>query len=131
MSYQDPISDCLTRIRNGLLRGKKTIDSPFSKLRFELVTLLVNEGYLKSVERKTEEDKDYIQISLKYNDSVPAIRELKRISKPSLRRYSGAQGLDAVKNGLGVYVLSTSQGLMTDKQAKKQNIGGKILCEVF
>ena len=60
MSYQDPISDCLTRIRNGLLRGKKTIDSPFSKLRFELVTLLVNEGYLKSVERKTEEDKDYI-----------------------------------------------------------------------
>lgn len=131
MSYQDPISDCLTRIRNGLLRGKKTINSPFSKLRFELVSLLVSEGYLKSVERKTEADKDFIHIALKYNDSTPAIRKLKRVSKPSLRRYSGAGALTPVKNGLGVYVLSTSQGLMTDKQAKKQNIGGEILCEVF
>ncbi|MEK9649886.1 MAG: 30S ribosomal protein S8 [Gammaproteobacteria bacterium] len=131
MSYQDPISDCLTRIRNGLSRGKKSINSPFSKLRFELVTLLVNEGYLKSVERKSELGKNFIQITLKYNNSTPAIRELKRVSKPSLRRYSGANALQAVKNGLGVYVLSTSQGLMTDKQAKSKNIGGEILCEVF
>ena len=131
MSFQDPISDCLTRIRNGLMRGKKVVNAPFSKFKHELISLLVKEGYLNSCEKISVDGKDVISISLKYVDEAPAIRELKRVSKPSLRKYSSASDLEQVKNGLGLYVLSTSKGLMSDKEAKSQNIGGEVICEVF
>ena len=132
MSFQDPISDCLTRIRNGLMRGKVEVSPPYSKVKHDLVNVLVNEGYLKSC-KKVEEDnnKASINITLKYYNSNPAIKNIKRISKPSLRRYSGPEDLKPVKNGLGAYIISTNQGLMTDKQAKAKNIGGEVLCEVF
>ena len=131
MSFQDPTSDCLTRIRNGLMRGKKVVNAPFSKFKHELVSLLVKEGYLNACEKISVDGKDALSISLKYINEAPAIREIKRISKPSLRRYSAASDLKDVKNGLGMYVLSTSKGLMSDKEAKLQNIGGEVICEVF
>ena len=132
MSFQDPISDCLTRIRNGLMRGKVEVSAPYSKVKHDLVNVLVSEGYLKSC-KKVEEDnnKSSINITLKYFNSQPAIKNIKRISKPSLRKYSGPEDLKPVKNGLGAYIISTNQGLMTDKQAKAKNIGGEVLCEVF
>jgi len=131
MSFQDPTSDCLTRIRNGLMRGKKVVNAPFSKFKHELVSLLVKEGYINSCEKISVDGKDSLSISLKYINEAPAIREIKRISKPSLRRYSAATELKEVRNGLGIYVLSTSKGLMSDKDAKSQNIGGEVICEVF
>ena len=131
MSLQDPISDCLTRIRNGLLRGKKFVNAPFSKFKYELVSLLVKEGYLASCEKVSIDDKDFLSISLRYINEAPAIREIKRISKPSLRRYSSAVDLPEVKNGLGIFVLSTNKGLMSDKDARSKNIGGEVICEVF
>ena len=131
MSFQDPTSDCLTRIRNGLMRGKKVINAPFSKFKHELVSLLVKEGYLASCEKISLDGKDSLSISLKYINEAPAIREIKRISKPSLRRYSSSSDLPEVKNGLGMYILSTNKGLMSDKDARSQNIGGEVICEVF
>jgi len=131
MSFQDPISDCLTRIRNGLMRGKNNVLVPYSKLKHELVSVLISEGYLKSCKKTSIEDKPMIDVELKYYDDSPVIKELKRISKPSLRKYSSATDFDSVKGGLGAYIISTNQGLMTDKEAKAKNIGGEILCEVF
>ena len=131
MSFQDPISDCLTRIRNGLMRGKKVVNAPFSKFKHELVSLLVKEGYISSCEKIKLEGKDSLSITLKYINEDPAIREIKRISKPSLRRYSSSSDLPEVKNGLGIFILSTNKGLMSDKDARSQNIGGEVICEVF
>ena len=131
MSFQDPISDCLTRIRNGLMRGKNNVLVPYSKLKHDLVSVLISEGYLKSCKKTSLEDKPMIDVELKYYDNAPVIKELKRISKPSLRKYSSASDIDLVKGGLGAYIISTNQGLMTDKDARAKNIGGEILCEVF
>ena len=88
MSFQDPISDCLTRIRNGLMRGKDQVNIPYSKLKFELVNVLVDEGYLKSCDKSEENNKPIIEVGLKYFNESPVIKELKRVSKPSLRKYS-------------------------------------------
>ena len=131
MSFQDPISDCLTRIRNGLMRGKDKVQIPYSKLKYELINVLVEEGYLKSCYKSEDNNKSVIVVDLKYYKNYPAIKELKRVSKPSLRKYSGASDLDSVKSGLGSFILSTNLGLMTDRDAKAKNIGGEILCEVF
>ena len=131
MSFQDPISDCLTRIRNGLMRGKTNVLVPYSKLKHDLVDVLVSEGYLKSCSKTDENKKPMIDVELKYHNESPVIKELKRVSKPSLRKYSGAADLDSVKGGLGSFIVSTNQGLMTDKDAKAKNVGGEILCEVF
>ena len=131
MSFQDPISDCLTRIRNGLMRGKNNVLVPYSKLKHDLVNVLVSEGYLKACKKTDENDKPMIDVELKYHNASPVIKELKRVSKPSLRKYSGATDLDSVKGGLGSFIISTNQGLMTDKDARAKNVGGEILCEVF
>ena len=131
MSFQDPISVCLTRIRNGLMRGKTHVQVPYSKLKHDLVDVLVSEGYLKSCSKTELDDKPVIEVELKYFNSEPVIKELKRISKPSLRKYSAASSLESVKGGLGSFILSTNQGLMTDRDAKAKNVGGEILCEVF
>ena len=130
MSFQDPIADCLTRIRNGLMRGKDSVFIPYSKQKYDLVNVLVAEGYLKA-SNKTDDSKPMIKVELKYHNELPVIKELKRISKPSLRKYSGASDIDSVKGGLGSFIISTNQGLMTDKEAKAKNVGGEILCEVF
>ena len=130
MSFQDPIADCLTRIRNGLMRGKDSVLIPYSKLKHDLVNVLIAEGYLKA-SKKTDDSKPMIEVELKYHNELPVIKELKRISKPSLRKYAGASAIDSVKGGLGSFIISTNQGLMTDKEAKAKNVGGEILCEVF
>ncbi len=130
MSFQDPIADCLTRIRNGLMRGKDSVFIPYSKQKHDLINVLVAEGYLKA-SNKTDDSKPMIKVELKYHNELPVIKELKRISKPSLRKYSGASDIDSVKGGLGSFIISTNQGLMTDKEAKAKNVGGEILCEVF
>ena len=131
MSFQDPIADCLTRIRNGLMRCKNNVLVPYSKLKYDLVNVLISEGYLKSCKKISIENKAMIEVELKYYDEAPVIKELKRVSKPSLRKYSSASDFDSVKGGLGAYIISTNQGLMTDKDAKAKNVGGEILCEVF
>ena len=129
----DPIADLLTRIRNALMRGKATVNAPYSKLKHELVNVLVAEGYLKGCVKTDDSvsEKPMINIELKYHNEEPVIKELKRISKPSLRKYSSASDFNTVKGGLGAYIISTNQGLMTDKDAKTKNVGGEILCEVF
>jgi small subunit ribosomal protein S8 len=131
MSFQDPIADCLTRIRNGLMRGKVDVVVPYSKLKHELVNVLITEGYIKSCSKTDVDGKPFINVVLKYHNSAPVIKTIKRISKPSLRKYSASNDLKSVKNGLGAYIVSTNQGLMTDKDAKSKNVGGEILCEVF
>ena len=131
MSFQDPISDCLTRIRNGLMRGKDNVLVPYSKLKHDLVNVLIAEGYLKSCNKTELDNKPMIEVTLKYHNEMPVIKELKRVSKPSLRKYSGASDFETVKGGLGAYIISTNQGLMTDKDAKANNVGGEILCDVF
>ena len=131
MSFQDPTADCLTRIRNGLMRGKKVVHAPFSKFKHELVSLLVKEGYLNACEKISADGKDSLSITLKYINEAPAIREITRISKPSLRKYSASTDLSEVKNGLGIYIISTNKGLMSDKDAKSLNVGGEVICEVF
>ncbi len=114
------------------MRGKEEVSAPYSKLKHELVNVLVKEGYLKACEKVDgDQNKSSINISLKYFNSEPAIKTLKRVSKPSLRKYSNAQDIKPVKSGLGTFIISTNQGLMTDKEAKEKNIGGEILCEVF
>ena len=113
------------------MRGKTNVLVPYSKLKHDLVNVLVSEGYLKACSKTDENNKPMIDVELKYHNEFPAIRELKRVSKPSLRKYSGATDLDSVKGGLGSFIVSTNQGLMTDKDAKAKNVGGEILCEVF
>ena len=113
------------------MRGKKFVNAPFSNFKHELVSLLVKEGYLTSCEKVSIDGKDSLSIYLKYINETPAIQEIKRVSKPSLRRYSSSTGLPEVKNGLGIYIISTNKGLMSDKEARSQNIGGEVICEVF
>ena len=131
MSFQDPIADCLTRIRNGLMRGKVNVMVHHAQLKHKLINVLVSEGYIKGVERLEEDGKPVLKVALKYHNSAPAIKTIKRISKPSLRNYSASTDLDTVKNGLGAFIISTNQGLMTDSEARSKNVGGEILCEVF
>ena len=131
MSFQDPISDCLNRIRNGLMRGKDSVIVPYSKIKHDLVNVLIDEGYLNSCEKIDNGGKDEISVNLKYFNGKPAIKDLKRISRRGLRKYSGSKDLSNVKAGLGIYVISTNQGLMTDRVAKSKNVGGEILAEVF
>ena len=131
MSFQDPISDCLTRIRNGLMRGKDQVSIPYSKLKFELVNVLVDEGYLKSCDKSEENNKPIIEVGLKYFNESPVIKELKRISTPGRRVYLGVDNLPKVRQGLGVAIVSTSKGIMSDSQARQSRVGGEVLCTVF
>jgi len=113
------------------MRGKVDVDVPYSKLKHELVNVLVAEGYVKSCAKTEHDGKPVLQVVLKYHNAIPVIKTLKRISKPSLRKYSPSNELKAVKNGLGAYIVSTNKGLMTDAEARSKNVGGEILCEVF
>ncbi len=130
----DPIADLLTRIRNANMAGHKVVDTPASDLKKEVARILFEKGYILSYKVIDSENKQGIlKIALKYNSKTkkPAIRVLKRVSRPGLRHYSGVDDLPRVLNGLGIAIISTSKGLMTDKEAKKENIGGEILCYVY
>jgi small subunit ribosomal protein S8 len=130
----DPIADLLTRIRNAILAGHKVVEAPASNLKKEVARILFEKGYIlgyKVIEG--EGPQATLKIALKYNpkSKKPAIKSIQRISRPGLRKYVGADEMPRVLNGLGVAILSTSKGLMTDKEAKKENIGGEVLCYVY
>ena len=128
----DPIGDMLTRIRNAQMRGKSTVSTPASKLRAWVLDVLADEGYIRGYEKTTSTDgHSAIEISLKYFDGVPVIRELKRVSKPGRRVYLGVKDIPQVRQGLGVSIVSTPQGVMSDANARAKNVGGEVLCTVF
>ncbi|WP_272009753.1 30S ribosomal protein S8 [Roseovarius sp. ZX-A-9] len=128
----DPIGDMLTRIRNSQMRGKSTVMTPASKMRARVLDVLVDEGYIRGYETTTGEDgHPAIEISLKYFDGAPVIREMKRVSKPGRRVYLGVDDIPSVRQGLGVSIVSTSKGVMSDASARSQNVGGEVLCTVF
>lgn len=126
----DPIADMLTRIRNAQKAGKKTADMPWSGLKLRIAEILRDEGYLESVETTEEAAKKTLLVTLKYHGKEPAIRELKRESKPGFRMYRKSEELPRVLNGYGVAIVSTSRGLMTVKEAKKNGVGGEVICSV-
>jgi len=128
----DPIADMLTRIRNAQMRGKSTVRSPASKMRERILEVLAAEGYIRGYERVTAENgHPDIEISLKYYEGVPVIHEMKRVSKPGRRVYMGVQDIPQVRQGLGVSIVSTSRGVMSDAGARAANVGGEVLCTVF
>ncbi|RZO20842.1 MAG: 30S ribosomal protein S8 [SAR92 clade bacterium] len=130
MSMQDPISDMLTRIRNAHHRSKPDVVMPSSKLKASLAKVLQDEGYISGFS-VSDEIKPSLTVELKYFEGKPVIEEINRASKPSLRVYAGTKDLPKVRSGLGVAIVSTSQGVMTDRAARAAGIGGEVLCTVF
>ena len=126
----DPIADMLTRIRNASFVHKKEVVVPFSKIKKAIAEILVQNGYLESA-TATDDKKPSLVITLKYHGRTPAISSLDRVSKPGHRRYVKSTDLGRVLNGLGVAILSTPQGVMTDNSAREKNVGGEVLCQVF
>lgn len=130
MSMSDPISDMLTRIRNSLQRNKFDVKMPSSKLKVAIVDIMKQEGYITDFSVEEHDKKSTLTIELKYFEGKPVIETIKRISKPSLRSYKAAGDLPKVMGGLGVAIISTAKGVMTDKSARKYGIGGEVLCTV-
>ena len=132
MSMNDPLGDMLTRIRNAQMRNKSNVKTPASKLRGWVLDVLKSEGYIRGYEAAIGADgKPEIHVSLKYFDGTPVIRELRRISTPGRRVYAGVKDIPHVRQGLGVAIVSTPKGVMSDGQARATNVGGEILCTVF
>ncbi|MCX6301829.1 MAG: 30S ribosomal protein S8 [Bacteroidia bacterium] len=130
----DPIADLLTRIRNAILAGHKVVEAPASNLKKEIARILFEKGYILSYKVvKSDNGQGILKIALKYNpkSKKPAIKELQRVSRPGLRHYAAVDEMPKVLNGLGIAIVSTSKGLMTNKEAKKENIGGEVLCYVY
>tara|TARA_B100000780_G_scaffold71326_1_gene47689 strand:- start:1466 stop:1867 length:402 start_codon:yes stop_codon:yes gene_type:complete len=130
----DPIADYLTRIRNANSAGHRVVDIPSSNTKQEMTKILFNQGFILSYKfEETKNNQGNIKIALKYDSNTkdPVIKKLQRISTPGLRKYSRSSGLPRVLNGLGISIISTSSGLMTGKQAEKQNVGGEVLCYVY
>ncbi len=132
MAMTDPLGDMLTRIRNAQMRRKSKVVTPSSKLRARVLDVLKEEGYIRGYTRiDYEGGKSELEIELKYHEGEPVIREIRRVSKPGRRVYSGVKDLPTVANGLGVAILSTPKGVMSDARARRENVGGEILCNVF
>ncbi len=132
MSISDPLGDMLTRIRNGQRAKLNSVKSPSSKLRANVLQVLEREGYIRGFETaELRAGVSEIRIELKYHDGAPVIRELRRVSKPGRRVYAKIKDLPRVYNGLGISILSTPQGVMSDSEARAANVGGEVLCQVF
>jgi small subunit ribosomal protein S8 len=132
MSMNDPLGDMLTRIRNAQMRGKSSVRSPASKLRVWVLDVLQSEGYIRGYEQVTAETGlPELEISLKYFEGTPVIREIRRVSKPGRRVYLGVKEIPLVRNGLGVSIVSTPKGVMSDAAARNANVGGEVLCTVY
>ena len=132
MTFVDPIGDMLTRIRNGQMRSLNKISIPFSVFRSKILEVLKKEGYIINFNiDKDDKNRKLILVDLKYFEGQPVIREIKRISKPGRRVYSRATSIPRVHNGLGLAILSTSKGVMSDSEAIKNNLGGEIICRIF
>ena len=130
--YTDPIADMLTRIRNANMVSHETVEMPSSKLKIELAKLLKDEGYIVDYSVKEVDKFKFLSVTLKYDERrKPVITNLKRISKPGLRSYFKAKNIPQVFGGLGVAIVSTSKGLLTDRRARKENLGGEVLCYVW
>ena len=127
----DPLGDMLTRIRNAQMRGKSTVRTPASKLRAWVLDVLKDEGYIRGYERVEDGTHPVIEIALKYYEGAPVIRELRRVSTPGRRVYMSVGDLPQVRQGLGVSIVSTSRGVMSDASARSANVGGEVLCQVF
>ena len=132
MTLTDPIGDMFSRIRNGQMRSLSSIEIPSSNFRKNILEILKKEGFIKDYYiEKSENNKINLKINLKYYEGDPVIKEIKRISKPGRRVYSRANSIPRVMNGLGLAILSTPKGVMTDSEAKKNNVGGEIICRIF
>ena len=130
MSMTDPIADMFTRIRNGLAAGKVTVKMPASKVKLAIAELLKHEGYINDVAVRENGAHREIEVALRYYEGRPAIERLERVSRPGLRRYRGKDALPKVMGGLGVSIVSTSSGIMTDAQARSKGLGGEVICLV-
>ena len=130
MTLSDPLGDMLTRIRNGQAAHKAAVTSPASRLRENVLEVLVREGYIRGYNRE-EGSHGALSIELKYHNGAPVIRQLKRVSRPGRRVYSGVKDLPRVYNGLGIAIVSTPRGVMSDADAREAHVGGEILCTVF
>ncbi len=131
MNISDPVGDMLTRIRNAQMRGSSKVTTPSSKMRLRVLDVLQTEGYIRGFAEIEKDGHREIEIELKYYDGTPVIQEIKRISKPGRRVYSSVGDIPLVRNGLGISILSTSKGVMSDNVARTENVGGEIICRVF
>jgi len=131
MSLTDPIGDMLARIKNSQLRNHKKVEMPSSNFKMKIADVLKNEGYIIDYKVSLEEKKTILEINLKYNSGNPVIQTIERVSKPGRRIFSSAESLPKINNGLGIAIVSTPKGVMTDIDARKQRVGGEIICKVF
>ena len=132
MSFADPIGDMITRIRNAQMRALHNVVIPSSKFRVKILEILKQEGYISDYKLLSSADeKNSLSVDLKYNNGIPVIKEIKRVSKPGRRIYVKATSIPKIQNGLGLAIVSTSKGIMTDGDARNKNVGGEIICRVF
>tara|TARA_Y100000590_G_scaffold469754_1_gene659547 strand:- start:1566 stop:1964 length:399 start_codon:yes stop_codon:yes gene_type:complete len=132
MSFTDPIADMITRIRNAQLRTLNTVSIPNSKFRAKILDVLKEEGYISDYKTSSKEKNNkFLLVDLKYNNGIPVIKEISRVSKPGRRIYTKAESIPRIQNGLGIAIVSTSKGIMTDNDARLKKIGGEIICKVF
>jgi len=132
MSFADPIGDMITRIRNAQLRISNKVKIPSSKFRAKILDVLKDEGYISNYKiESTTNNKSFLVVDLKYHNGIPVIKEIKRVSKPGRRIYAKAESIPKIQNGLGLAIVSTSIGIMSDNDARTKNVGGEIICRVF
>ena len=131
MSLSDPIGDMIARVKNAQSRNHKKVDLPSSNFKTKIANILKNEGFIKDFKVNTDKKKSILSLELKYHSGNPVINTFERISKPGRRIFSSADGLPKINNGLGIAIISTPKGVMTDIDAKKQRVGGEIICKVF
>ncbi len=131
MSLNDPIGDMIARIKNSQLRNHKKVELPSSNFKIKIAEVLKNEGYILNYKISTSENKPNLEIELKYNYGTPVISTIQRVSKPGRRIFSSAESLPKINNGLGIAIVSTPKGVMSDIDARKQKVGGEIICKVF
>ena len=132
MTLMDPIGDMFTRIRNGQMRSLNSVEMPSSNFRLKILEVLKSEGFISNFFlEKNENNKKTLRVDLKYYEGTPVIKEIKRVSKPGRRVYSRAVSMPRIQNGLGLAIISTPKGVMSDNEARKNNIGGEIICRVF
>ena len=131
MSLSDPIGDMIARVKNAQARKHKKVELPSSKFKSKIADILKNEGFIKDFKVSTEEKKNILSLELKYHSGNPVISNFERVSKPGRRIFSSADSLPKINNGLGIAIVSTPKGVMTDIDARKQKVGGEIVCKVF
>ena len=131
MSLSDPIGDMIARVKNAQLRNHKKVELPSSNFKYKIADILKNEGFIKDFEILSKDKKPTLSLELKYHSGNPVISNFERVSKPGRRIFSSAESLPKINNGLGIAIISTPKGVMTDIDARKQRVGGEIICKVF